>query len=151
MIKQIESVKKIRNFLFESIKGLTNEQLNKVPAGFNNNIIWNLGHLVAAQQGVCYKRAGLATQVSDDFWEQFRSGTKPEKALNDAEITHIKELFFTTLDQLETDYNNNIFTGYTTWTVRYGVDIASIDDALAFLPYHEGLHSGTIGSLKKFV
>jgi hypothetical protein len=151
MTKQIETIKKVRAFLFESIKDLTSEQLNKIPDGFNNNIIWNLGHLVAAQQGICYKRAGLATQISDEFWEQYRSGSKPGNPLSDAEIAHIKELFFSTLDQLESDYNNNIFTGYTAWSTRYDVEITSIDDALKFLPFHEGLHSGTIGTLKRLV
>ena len=52
MNDQIETIRKTRSFLLDYIKELNIEQLNKIPAGFNNNIAWNLGHLVAAQQGV---------------------------------------------------------------------------------------------------
>jgi len=107
--------------------------------------------MIAAQQGMCYKRAGLPTIIGEDFWEKFRTGSKPQEPLNEQEITNIKDLLFTTLDKLEADLNNNIFGNYTTWTTRYGVEIGSIDAALEFLPFHEGLHSGTIFTMKKLV
>jgi hypothetical protein len=151
MKNRIEIIKKVRAFLLEGIKDLSAEQLNKIPAGFNNNIIWNLGHIVAAQQGICYKRAGLPSMITDEFWEKYRSGSKPDGIIDEAEIDYIKELFFTSLDQLEADYDKNIFTGYTSWATRYGVEIGNIDDALSFVPFHEGLHSGVIGAMKRLV
>jgi hypothetical protein len=151
MKNQIETIKKVRTFLLASIKDLTAGQLNKIPAGFNNNIIWNLGHMVAAQQGICYKRAGLQAMISDEFWEKYRSGSKPEGIVDEAEIDYIKQVFFTSLDQLNADYDKDIFSGYTAWTTRYDVEIANIDDALSFVPFHEGLHSGVIGTLRKLV
>ena len=75
MKSQIETIRKTRTFLLEQIKNLSNEEFNRVAEGFNNNIIWNLGHMIAAQQGICYKRASLPTLISDDFWEKFRSGS----------------------------------------------------------------------------
>jgi hypothetical protein len=30
------------------------EQLNKVPPGFSNNLIWNIGHSIVAQQMLVY-------------------------------------------------------------------------------------------------
>jgi len=151
MKAQIETIRKTRSFLLEQIKSLGTELINQIPEGFNNNIIWNLGHMIAAQQGICYKRAGLPTIIGEDFWEKFRTGSKPQGPLNEEEITNIKDLLFTTLDKLEADLNNNIFGNYTTWTTRYGVEIGSIDAALEFLPFHEGLHSGTIFTMKKLV
>jgi len=151
MTKQIEIIRKTRSFLLESLKDLTTEQYNKIPEGFNNNIIWNLGHMIAAQQGVCYIRAGLTPRVEEDIINSFKSSTKPEKTFNETEIENIKTLLFSTLDQLEKDYNNNIFDGYTAWSTRYGVELANIDDAINFLPFHEGLHSGCIGALKRLI
>lgn len=151
MTKQIEIIRKTRTFLLEQLKELNTEQLNQVPDGFNNNIIWNLGHMVAAQQGICYKRSGLTAMISDDFWENFRSGSKPEGLVSTSEIEHIKQLLFTTLDQLEADYNNNIFEGYTPWMTRYNVELASIDEAINFLQLHEGLHLGYTTALNRLV
>ena len=151
MKSQIETIRKTRSFLLEQIKNLGNEQFNQVAEGFNNNIIWNLGHMIAAQQGICYKRAGLPTIISDDFWEKFRSGSKPDGVVNDDEIERIKEMLFTTLDKFEDDYDKKIFGKYTAWSTRYGVELASIDDGIEFLPFHEGLHAGTIAAIKKLV
>jgi len=151
MNQQIDTLKKVRVFLLESIKDLTTEQWNKIPEGFNNNIAWNLGHLIAAQQGMCYKRANLTPHISDEFWEQFRTGSKPGADLSAGEIENLKGLFLTLMDQLDADYNNQIFGNYTAWSTRYGVEITSIEDALRFLPYHEGLHAGTIGALKRLL
>jgi hypothetical protein len=151
MKSQIEIIKKKRTFLLEQIKNLGNEEFNRVAEGFNNNIIWNLGHMIAAQQGICYKRAGLPTIISDDFWEKFRSGSKPAGLVGDDEITQIKELLFTTLDKFEIDYDRKIFGNYTAWSTRYGIELASIDDSIKFLPFHEGLHAGTILAIKRLV
>jgi hypothetical protein len=60
MKKHLGWIKKTRTSLLNMISGLSLEQINKVPEGFNNNIIWNLGHLVSAQQGICYSRSGLS-------------------------------------------------------------------------------------------
>ena len=145
-------IRKTRTFLLEQIKNLSNEQLNQVVGGFNNNIIWNLGHMIAAQQGLCYKRAGLPAMISEEFWERFRTGSKPETIVSDEEIAEIRELLFTTLDKFEIDYDKKIFGNYTPWSTRYGVDLTSIDDGIELLlPFHEGLHSGTILAIRRLV
>jgi hypothetical protein len=151
MKSQIETIRKTRTNLLEQIKNLSNEEFNRVAEGFNNNIIWNLGHMIATQQGICYKRAGLPTMISDDFWEKFRSGSKPEGKISEDEIAKIRELLFTTLDKLQTDYDEKIFEKYTAWSTRSAVQIASIDDGIEFLQFHEGLHQGTILAIKRLV
>src|SRR5215213_63873 len=104
MNKQIEKIRKTRKFLLELIKELSTEQLNKIPHGFNNNIVWNLGHIVAAQEGVCYVRAGLKTWVDEGFFITYKPGSKPEGEVSGAQIETIKELFFSSLDVLEKNY-----------------------------------------------
>ena len=59
MTKQIEIVRSLREYLLSTVNELSTEQLNQIPDGSGNNIIWNLAHLIAAQQGICYIRAGL--------------------------------------------------------------------------------------------
>lgn len=149
MKKEIERLKKTRIFLLESVKDLTPAQLNEIPVGFNNNIIWNLGHLIASQQGLCYTRAGIQTCVSDEIITKYRAQTKPEVIVTGEEIATIKNLCVSALDQLEEDYNKNIFTNYTPFTTRYDIAITHIDEAIDFLLFHEGLHMGYIMAMKK--
>jgi hypothetical protein len=150
MDKRIDKIKKVRQFLLEQIAGLSTEQLNKIPEGYNNNIIWNLVHLIAAQQGICYLRAGQTVVISDKFIAPFFTNTKPEKIIETREIEEIKSLFISTIDELQTDYDRKVFNNYTpspNILKVYGIEITGIDDALEFLLYHEGYHSGYVISL----
>jgi len=47
------------------IEDFSLEELNKIPEGFNNNIIWNIAHVIATQQALVYGLSGLPTQRSN--------------------------------------------------------------------------------------
>ena len=151
MNEKIEIIRKVSSSLLAGIKDLTNDQWNKKLPGFNNNIVWNLGHLVASQQGICYARAGLSIKVPDDFFNNYKPGSKPERIISEVEIEEIKQLLFSSLDDFEQDYQNGLWPSYPTWTTRSGIEINSIDKAIDFIYYHEGLHSGYILTMKRIV
>jgi hypothetical protein len=147
----LNTIKATRKHLLQLIEGLSTEQLNQVPAGFNNNIIWNVAHLISAEQGICYTRANIPFIVDDKFYTPYRPDTKPARFIESAEVDEIKELLITTIDQLETNYQNKMFASYPLWTSRYGVPITSIEDAINFLPFHDGMHIGYVMALKRLV
>lgn len=150
-MKAIDTLRKVRATILETIKDYSIDQVNKIPDGFNNNIIWNLGHMIASQQGVTYKRAGLEATIPEDFFNTFKSGSKPERYFSQEEYDEVKEMLFTTLDKLGEDYATGIFGNYSSMVTRYNVELNSVDEALAFLPFHDGLHIGYIMSLRKLV
>lgn len=149
MHPQIKLIRTTRKWLLNLIEGLSAEQLNKIPTGFNNNIIWNVGHLIAAQQGVCYVRAGLKPIVGEKYFADYKPESKPGEPVDDNEIANIKQLLFSSLDQFELDLQENVFTNYPSWSTRSAVEINNIEDALAFLPFHEGIHVGYVMALKR--
>ncbi|MGV8878055.1 MAG: DinB family protein [Sphingobacteriaceae bacterium] len=151
MKKQIEIIRKIRTNLLSVIQGLTTEQLNTVPPGFNNNIIWNLAHLVSSQQGLCYVRPGLPITIEESYYLPYRPDTRPAQLVTANEVAVIKQLLLTSLDKLEADYDVKDFRAYQAVTTRYGIVISSIDDAINLLLFHEGLHMGYIMALKRVV
>ena len=154
MNKRIDKIKKLRQVVLNQIAELSIEQLNKIPANFQNNIVWNLSHMIAAQQTICYVRAGLPIAVEEKFFGRFISGTKPDGVLNANEIDLIKETFTNSLDQLQADYDRNIFHNYTPSPgiqKAYGITLENIDEALEYVLYHEGLHAGYISALKHIV
>lgn len=146
-----ERYKKIRAFLLNMVDGLSTEQLNLVPAGFNNNIIWHLGHVVATQQGVTYLKSGREVRIPQEIYNEFKTGTKPERPYSTEEIDNIKSLFFSTLDIFREDLENKYFEGYVPFSTRYGVELTNIEMVTEFLPYHEGLHIGFVNALKRIV
>jgi hypothetical protein len=151
MNTQIDIIQKPRLQLLTIIDDLSLDQLNTIPTGFNNNVIWNMGHIIAAQQGICYMHAGLPLCIDESFFLNYKPGTKPERIYTADDLALIKELFFSTLNQLEADLKTNMFGNYTPFVTRYGFEITGIDDAVSFLPFHEGLHIGTVVALKKLV
>lgn len=152
MNKQFDKLKQLRHFLLKEISELTNEQLNIIPAGFNNNIIWNLGHLLCAAQVICYRRAGVPLTVDENFITPFLPNSKPGESICSDQVNNIKELFISSIDKLQADYENNVFINYTkseNIERYYGIELLTIEDALEFLLYHEGFHSGRITALKR--
>lgn len=154
MDKRIEKIKKIREFLLKQITGLTAEQLNKIPERYNNNIIWNLAHLICAEQSICYVRAGQFITVHEKYFSPYMTNTRPEAFVDEQEIETIKKLFISSIDDLQADFDKKIFDNYSPSEniLRvYGVELNNIDDALEFVLYHEGFHSGYIISLIRLV
>lgn len=143
--------KTIREILLKILDNHSLEQLNKIPAGYSNNLIWNVAHCISAQQVLVYKLSGLPMLVSDEFIDKYKKGTKPEGDVSQAEVDEIRGLLFSTLDKTEKDVNDGIFLNYTTYLTSMGFELTNIQDALDFVNYHEGIHTGIIMSIRKFV
>lgn len=140
-----------RKLLSQFIENLTLEELNTIPAGFNNNIIWNIGHIIVVQQMLVYNLSGVPMLVSADCVARYKKGTKPTEHATDEELTMLKELLFSTIKQTELDFESGIFKNFTEYAVMTGFVIKNAKDAIAFNYYHEALHTGVIMSLRKLV
>lgn len=127
----------------------TLEELNKVPNGFNNNIIWNVAHTIVTQQLLVYNLSGLPMLLSDEMVAMYRKGTKPERDVSYAEVDLIKGLLFSTIEKTKEDYSNKIFETYNEYTVTTKSTLTNVDEAIDFNNFHEGIHLGYILALKK--
>lgn len=151
MNHQLDILTKSREFILKLIEGFTIDQLNKVPNGFNNNIVWNIGHLVVTQQLLCYKLSELPMAVSENMVLKYKKGTAPQGVVSNDEFEDIKKLFLNLTKQFEFDFSKGIFTSYQTYTTSVDVTLTDIDSALAFNNYHEGIHLGVILGLRKLI
>lgn len=151
MIEEFDILNKSRKLTLKVINGLSIEQLNTTPKGFNNNIAWNIAHLVVTQQLLCYKFSGLDCLVSDELIENFRKGSSPTYIISEDEFLKIKEQFVSFPKQLEDDYKKGLFKTYTSYLTSVDVTLDSISKAVKFNNYHEGIHLGIILQLRKLV
>lgn len=151
MNQHLENIRKFRTYVIDHVKDLSLEKLNKIPQGFNNNIIWNIGHLVAAQQSICYLKGGLESPLQRSSYEAFMPGTRPEHFFDSDEEDQIKVLLVTSVDLLQKDVELDYFDSFVPWTNRYGITLNSIEDAIAYLHFHDGLHIGAIMSIRKLI
>lgn len=140
---------KNRNLLNHFLENFSLDELNKVPDGFTNNIIWNIAHTIVTQQLLVYKLSGLPMNVSDEMVAAYKKGSKTEKNVTQAEVDVIKNLLFSTLKKTEDDYNNKLFKTYNTYTVSTNSTLTNVEEAIAFNNFHEGIHLGYILALKR--
>ncbi|MCF6348468.1 MAG: DinB family protein [Flavobacteriaceae bacterium] len=151
MEKQFEILKANRLIILKVIENLSLEQLNKIPEGFRNNIAWNVAHLAAIQQLLCYNLSGLKMTVSKEMVEKHQKGTAPTSDITQQELEEIKTLFLTQVDTFKEDYNKKIFMTYNSYRTSVNVTLNSIEDAIEFNNFHEGIHLGYILALKNSV
>jgi hypothetical protein len=151
MSAAIKIIRRSREQLVELIDRTSVNQLNIIPQGFRNNIIWNIGHLLVALEGITYRRAGLPLNVDPVLATRYGKGSIPAGDTDENEIAEIKSLLVSSIDCIEVCYMRDGFANYTPWTTSQGFELPDIDAALAFGAYHEGLHSNCIDTLLKFI
>lgn len=151
MKKEFDTLRASRKLMLKLVRNLNEEQLNSIPDGFSNNIIWNLGHLVVTQQMLWYGLANLDLLVPDEMVQKYKKGTTPTGTVHSEEIQTIKDLAITLPENSIADYNRGIFTSYSAYMTSVNVELATIIDAIKFNNYHEGLHVGAIMTLRKLV
>lgn len=140
-----------RKHYLKLIENYSLEQLNKIPEGFSNNLVWNLGHIIVAQQGLVYRLSGLPINVTDEMNEKYRNGSKPTGTTTQAELDELKVLLFSLLEQTKEDYAAGKFITYNEYTTGTGFHLANIKDAMEFNNYHEALHMGFMMNIRKFI
>lgn len=133
-----------RKAFIELVNSLSIEELNEIPAGFNNNIIWNFGHIVVSTQTLSYVRTGIwpdATAVQ--YNEDYRKGTKPIRFVPAEEVEVLKSLALSTIERIERDYQAGIFKQITPFaTSTYGAEMVTYEEVLAAAYGHDNLHYG---------
>lgn len=140
-----------RKVLLGFLEKYSLEELNKIPEGFSNNLIWNIGHIIVVQQLLVYKLSGLPTMVSNEMIEKYQKGTKPEHNVTQEEVDEIKVLLFSTLEKTKQDFDENLFQNYIEFTSMSGFTMKSATNAIEFNNYHEAMHTGIMMQIRKFI
>jgi hypothetical protein len=142
-------LRQLRAFNLSRIADLSDEQLLIVPDGFANNLLWNLAHVVVSQQLLIYGRSGLPLYVDERMISENRKGTSPQSWTTPPDIAQVKALFFDLPARMADDADR--FEAYDAYPTSTGVTLGTLDDALRFSLYHEGLHGGAMATLLRFV
>ena len=148
----LEIIRKTRAGFIGMTKNLSIEQMNLVPEGFSNNIIWNFGHIIVVQQGLCYGLAGLPQNVDKSLVDKFKKGSIPNMFISADEFEQLKALSVSLIDTFKQDIEKDIFPkNYHPFMTLLGVKIDNLEQAVTFNAYHEGVHYGYAMSLKRAV
>jgi uncharacterized damage-inducible protein DinB len=140
-----------RKNILRTIDGLTEEEINIIPDGFKNNIAWNLGHILITQQLLFYTMSGNKPLVSKELIEKYKKSSRPTENISMEEFDSIRELYTTSINKAEEDYNAGLFAGYQPYQTSYGIYINNIEDVIQFIFAHDAFHWGVMASMRKLV
>ena len=139
---------KNRVLLSKFLEKFSLDQLNTVPKGYRNSIFWNVAHTIATQQLLVYGLSNVPMLVDPELVKTYRKDTKTVREATPDELTLVKSLLFSTIEQTQTDYENGVFKNYTPYTTSINETLNTIDEAISFNAFHEGIHLGYILAMK---
>ena len=150
MQTQFNILQVTRNNIKTIISKLNLKQLNTIPTGFNNSIAWQLGHVIATQQLLCYGLTSSNFTIKESLIDKYRKGSFPQE-INQDELDELLNLLTVTSKKLALDYTNELFKTFSTYETSFGFTLNTIEEAIIMNNVHEGLHLGNIMALNKLI
>lgn len=141
----------VRKLMAQTIANLSPEQLYAIPQGFSNNLIWNLAHAQVTLELLSTGLCGLPLSLDQSFVDRFRKGSQPPITIGTADIALVMELMHSQPERFREEYASGKFQGFKPYQTSTGMMLSKIEDAIAFIPVHEGIHLGLMMNIKKFV
>jgi DinB superfamily len=141
-----------RQNIFDLTRQLNDGQLMKIPQNRRNNILWNMGHVVAIQQLLLYRSIGLAVGVPEDFITNFKKDTSPQNWESPPDIQEVRKALIDTSKKFLSDFENSLFENtilQMKFKMVFGVTITTSREAILFNNTHEAMHLGIIMSIIK--
>lgn len=133
------------------LKPLQLDELNKIPEGFRNNLVWNFGHVIVTQQLLCYGLSGLKLMVDQSMVEAYRKGSAPQGNVTQETLTEFIQLSEETLVKFQHDYAQGIFENFKLYPTSFGIELSRVEEAFQFNLAHEAMHLGTMMAMRKLV
>lgn len=119
-----------------------------IPEGFNNNVRWNLGHIVTITDQLASYPAGEKPLLPKPFHKSFGNGTSPKDWNEETpSLDEIIQALEEQPKQLKEKYAGRLFEPLPKPFKLVGVEYNTLGDVLAFNLFHEGLHVGQINTM----
>jgi uncharacterized damage-inducible protein DinB len=141
----------VRDNTIKQVKELSEEETCTVPRGFNNNILWNLGHILLVHEKFAFALTNENMELPKHFAEMFAPGTKPENW--GTEVPSLDEILLLLSKQierigqtLEHRLEEKLEKPYVTSS---GLELSAVKECLSFCLYHEGMHFAAIKAIKQ--
>ncbi|WPU96408.1 DinB family protein [Mucilaginibacter sabulilitoris] len=150
MIQYLNKLEEERRLLLERTKELTVDQYNIIPPGFNNNIIWNMGHILVVSESLLYQDSPYQRPVYEFMKYRFEKGSIPDEIVGEDDIFIIRYSLQQTVQ----------FYKMCTGMERSGRQIPSVSNScltiisnkrMQFLLFHEDMHYRRIAKLMEIV
>lgn len=135
-----------RGWSLELSESVSKEILTLKPDGFNNSILWQIGHIVTSTEYFFFEIPDNMNHLPAKYYELFGSGTNPNHW--DVDIPTVEELIAQMKEQLvRIQQIPAIRLNETLHTPIHGFQ--TIGDCASFSVLHEALHIGKIEEMER--
>ena len=138
-----------RHHMLRELEGMGHEDMLVVPGGRDDNVLWNVGHLLCSLSRLTYVFSGQPLPIPERYLELFGKGTSATNWTESPDPAEVLERFKALPAQIEADYLAGNFKEYKPLQITPADTIGSVEEAVAFHCFHEGLHIGMIITLKE--
>lgn len=135
-----------RDRTLNSISNIDPEFIDIVPVGFNNNIRWNLGHVLVTWDEGIYHSLSMKRMLPKDYDSFFKRGTKPlDWETQPPSFNEIRERL-----ESQTEQIINACRGKLDLPLKFDfLGMKTIGEMFLFLITHESMHVGVLTSIYK--
>jgi len=151
MEKLFETALFARRSMLKILEQRSYEELVKIPENFRNSIFWNIAHLLVTQQLLFYKLSGNELRIDKDMVTKYGKGSVANEDVQESDIQYVKDHLLTAMSETQKDYNKGLFIDFKSYMTSTGIELKSIEDAIKFNTFHDGIHLGIVLSLMKIV
>ncbi|MGK0220064.1 MAG: hypothetical protein ACI9HE_003571 [Planctomycetota bacterium] len=116
--------------------------IDKIPAGFGNHPLWNLGHLVVTTGLLVYRLSGLDLGMPESMVEDFGKGSDPKTWTATHSWADIKQQLLAQPAQLRKDWDDGLFQEFKRYETSIGIVLENVEQAITYNTFHEGTHLG---------
>ena len=151
MEKLFDITEKIHEIYHKVLTGTPEDQLFKIPSPHNNNLFWNIAHVLVTEQLLIYKLSALTPKLDGDLIKKYSKGTFPEESVSKEVIEQVADGLLKAPGWIREDYKKGIFKDFIPYTTSAQVTLNNVEDAISFNLVHLGIHYGTIRSMQKLM
>lgn len=119
------------------------------PPGFANHALWNFGHLAVTTARLTYGLAGQEHGLDPGLVDDFGKGSSPAEWSREYAWADLRGLLGEQPAQIARDLAEGRFASFRRYETSAGVVLESVEQALSFNTFHEGLHLGYVMAMRK--
>lgn len=151
MDKLFETAVFTRSSMLKILENKSYKELVKIPENFNNSIFWNIAHLMVTQQLLCYRMSGCELLIDEAMVGKYGKGSMATEDVKESDIQYVKDHLLLAIKASQKDYEKGLLKNFKPYMTSTGIELKSIEDAIVFNSFHDGIHVGVVLSLLKIV
>ena len=128
------------------------EQVNRIPTGFNNNLVWNAAHTFVTQVLLTEGLGGLGVgDLDTGYVATYRKGGAPDGAVSAAAYAAIQEDLAGGVARLRSVLAEADWSKFRVYETSYGKTLRDVGEAVRFSNVHAGMHYGVMLAQRRLV